>query len=157
MDGRWPYPPIIVYGLPPSANNIRVINWKRKIQFLTEEAKKFRARFLSDFVPNNTALISMLDKDAVYEVFYTFYFPKDEVLNKTYGLGKKDSAKDRYKKMDAENRLKFLSDCLSEAIGIDDSHFFAGGYRKMCCDILPDRVPQIHIYLAPRSPTEFGL
>lgn len=157
MDGRWPYPPIIIYGLPPSANNIRVINWKRRIQFLTKEAQSFRNRFLADFVPNNAAFIATLDKEAVYEVFYTFYFQKDEILNKTYSPGKKDSAKSRYKRMDAENRLKFLSDCLSEAIGIDDSQFFAGGYRKMSCEVLPDKMPQVHIFLAPRDPAEFGI
>jgi len=154
MD-RWPLPPIIFKGLPPSSNNIRVISWKRKIQFLTKEAQNFRSRFLGDVVPNYAHIIRELDKEALYEVFYRFYFAKDSILNKTYGLGKKGSAKSRYKKMDAENRIKFLSDCLSEAIGIDDSHFFAGGYRKMCAQ--PNQEEEVHIYIAPRDPIEFGV
>lgn len=157
LTEAWPWPPIIIPYLPPSANNIRVINWRQKRQFLTEEAQAFERRFLKDFIPNNTAFIAQLDKDAVYEVYYVFYFPRDEVLTKTFGAGKKDSAKSRYKKMDAENRLKFLSDCLSKAVGIDDSQFFAGGYRKMCCDVLPGRMPQIHIWVAPRELSTFGL
>lgn len=35
------------------------------------------------------------------------------------------------KSWDASNRVKSLEDCLAEAIGVDDKHFFAGSYEKI--------------------------
>lgn len=96
--------------------------------------------------------IAKLDREAIYRVWYAFYFPLEEVINKTFGSGKKVSAMTRYKKMDVENRLKLVADALATAIGIDDCQFFEGGHTKMV-----GQPSAVHIFLNSENPARFGL
>jgi len=53
-----------------------------------------------------------------------FYFPKSKLITK----------KNTLKRIDWSNRIKLVHDCLSDAIGVDDSHFISG----YCCKKISD-------------------
>lgn len=151
MDGApqsyWPFKPLIVMGLPPSANNIYV-NVRGRGRFLHKDAKKFQHEMVDQAVRDLEfqSAIDRLDRGLPYEVHYRFFFPLSQLMTKHYG--EKNGAKSRYQKMDVENRLKLVSDTFSTLIGIDDSQFFFGRHDKLC-DRLVGGKPQIHIWFRP--------
>jgi Holliday junction resolvase RusA-like endonuclease len=77
-----------------------------------------------------------------------------DILNKGWFQTPKKAAT-RYKKMDTGNRLKLIHDCLAEAIGVDDSHFFALGAMKAVAQEFQVE-PQVHVFISrmqhPRDP-----
>jgi hypothetical protein len=146
---------ITLFSLPPSSNHIYITARGGK-RFLSEEAKKFKLDTISHIQSNYLPQISLLDREGLYRVWYAFYFPPEDILNMTFGGGKKGSAKTRYKKLDVENRLKLVSDALATAIGIDDCQFFEGGHTKLS-NSLTSGVSQVHIFLTPEDPQRFGL
>jgi hypothetical protein len=97
-----------------------------------------------------------LDRGAVYRVWYAFYFPLEDLLNKTFGSGKQGAAESRYKRMDVENRVKLVADSLATAIGIDDCQFFEGGHSKLSATLVGG-TSQIHVFLTSENPKRFGL
>ena len=132
--------------LPPSSNHIYVTDWRKKIRFLTKEAKAFQRRFSAEVVPHYLNIISSVPPDNgnnIWNVHYSFYFDKDDILNKTFG--EKGGAKSRYKKMDVENRVKLIADCFFKAIGLDDSLVFDEGSSKQVCP--PNLQPHVRIFL----------
>lgn len=149
---------LVIPFLPPSANNIYVTIWKRKQRILSKEAREFKNRFLQEVVPNYIREISTLKRYCMYGVLYRLWFPEDELINTTYS--KKGGAKTWYKRMDIDNRIKLLSDCLSTATDIPDEHFFSVTGQKACINMLkaPHSVsPQIHISLWEEDPEMYGL
>lgn len=146
---------LTIPSLPPSSNHIYV-NARGKGRFLSKEAQKFKIDMISHIQANYLPQISRLDRDGLYRVWYAFYFQPEDILNMTFGKGKKGSAKTRYKKLDVENRLKLVSDALATAIGIDDCQFFEGGHTKLS-NSLTSGVSQIHIFLTPEDPQRFGI
>lgn len=159
QGSRHPYDPqpfVVLPYLPPSSNHIYVNRRGGKGRFLSKEAETFKARTISHIQANCLAKISRLDRTAVYRVWYAFFFPPEEILNASFGSGKKGGAKTRYKRMDVENRLKLVADALATAIGIDDCQFFEGGHTKLSAT-LTSGVPQIHVFLTPEDPRRFGL
>lgn len=149
-------PFVILPFLPPTSNNIYVNARGGKGRFLSPEAKKFKLMAVSHIQSNCLAQIARLDRGAVYRVWYAFFFPIDEILNMTYGNGKKGSAETRYKRMDVENRLKLVADSLATAIGIDDCQFFEGGHTKLSAALVGG-TEQIHVFLTSEDPRRFGL
>lgn len=149
-------PFVVLPFLPPSSNHIYVTRRGGKGRFLSKEAETFKRRTISHIQTYCLAKVSRLDREAVYRVWYAFYFPPEELLNQTFGSGKKGSAKTRYKRMDVENRLKLVADALATAIGIDDCQFFEGGQTKLSAS-LTSGVPQVHIFLTTEDPRRFGL
>lgn len=139
--------------VPPSSNNCYVTIWKKKMRVLTKDAQAFKKKVLTDVVPRYLPDIGKLDKKAIYQVSYRYFFDRDEVLTKTFGA--KNGAESPYKRMDLENRLKLMSDVLSKAIDIDDSQFFAGVQEKYSCTLVGG-IPQVHIFLRKRELREFG-
>lgn len=142
--------------LPPSSNQIYVNGRGGKGRFLSSDAKKFKLQAISHIQTNCMAQITRLDREALYRVWYAFFFPLGELVNKTYGQGKTGSAETRYKRMDVENRLKLVADSLATAIGIDDSQFFEGGHSKLSAALVGG-VTQIQIFLTPVSPASYGV
>ena len=132
---------------PPPSNNIYVTG-RKGIRFLSKEAKAFKAQVVSYIQANCLAAITQLDRTSLYRVWYSFYFLRDDVFNKTFGSGKKDAAESRYKRVDVENRLKLVADALATAIGIDDSQFWEGGHTKL---VSSDNRPRVDIFLMPMS------
>lgn len=155
MD-QYPGPFVVLPFLPPSSNHIYVNGRGGKGRFLSSEAKTFKLRAVSHIQANCLAQISRLDREAIYRVWYAFFFEPEDLLNKSFGSGKKEAAKSRYKRMDVENRLKLVADSLATAIGIDDCQFFEGGHTKLSAALVAG-VPQIHIFLTPENPRRFGL
>lgn len=147
---------IVLPFLPPSSNHIYVGRKGGKGRFLSKEASTFKTRAITHIQSNYLADISRLDREGIYGVWYAFYFPLEDLLNLTFGSGKKGSAKTRYKRLDVENRLKLVSDALATAIGIDDCQFFEGGHTKLSAS-LTSGIPQIHVFLTPQPPSRFGL
>lgn len=154
-EERREQPFIIIPFLPPSSNHIYSTG-RNGIRFLTKEAKKFKTETISLIQREKLSVISKFDPQGIYRVWYAFFFPKEELVNKTWGEGKKDSATNRYKRMDVENRLKLVTDALATAIGIDDSQFFEGGHTKLCSSLTSEK-EQIHIFINQASPDKFGL
>ncbi len=148
-------PFVVIHELPPSSNKIYV-NKRGGGRFMTKEAASFKTRMITQIQVSSMVKIMQLDRGLIYQVWYAFFFPKDELLNISFGSGKKDAAKTRYKRMDVENRLKLVSDALATAIGIDDCQFFEGGHSKMC-DSLVGGQPQVQIFLTPMDPRRVGL
>jgi len=146
---------VILPFLPPTSNNIYSTG-RGGIRFLSKEAKNFKLRAIATIQSECMAKIAKLDREALYQVRYDFYFPHDELVNKTYGSGKQGAAQTRYKRMDVENRIKIVSDSLSTAIGIDDCQFFEGGHRKYSASLVGDK-PQIQIFLTVEDPQKFGI
>jgi Holliday junction resolvase RusA-like endonuclease len=153
MEGEKPL--VVLPFLPPSSNNIYVTN-RQGGRFLSSEAKEFKTRAISFIQSNCLAEIGKLDRNGVYRVWYAFYFPLEDIINKTFGNGKKGAASTLYKKMDVENRVKLVADALATAIGIDDCQFFEGGHTKMS-NSFSNGQSQLSIYLRPDDPSRFGI
>lgn len=156
MAGTHAGPFVILPFLPPSSNQIYVNGRGGKGRFLSKEAATFKRNAVSHIQSNCLAQITNLDRTAIYKVWYAFYFPLEEVINKTFGSGKKGAAETRYKRMDVENRLKLVADSLATAIGIDDCQFFEGGHTKLVATLVGGK-PQIHVFLTSEDPKRFGL
>ena len=72
-----------------------------------------------------------IDQETVYQLDIILYFEKLE--NPGWFKVKRDGergAKTRYKVIDYDNRIKFLQDSLSKAIGIPDDCQIFGGYQE---------------------------
>lgn len=69
--------------------------------------------------------------ETVYEFRISLFFPalENEGWYRTGNDGEKQ-AKTRYKRIDYDNRIKFVQDCLSGSLGIDDSQIFRGLQEK---------------------------
>lgn len=148
-------PFVVLPFLPPSSNNIYATG-RGGIRFLTKEAKAFKLKAISLIQTNCMAKITKLDREAIYQVRYEFYFPQEEIVNKTFGSGKKDAAQSRYKRMDVENRVKLVADSLATAIGIDDCQFFEGGHVKLSSS-LSGGESQVRIFVTAEDPKRFGI
>jgi hypothetical protein len=148
-------PFVILPFLPPTSNHIYVSN-RAGTRFLSSEAKTFKTRAITHIQTECLAHISRLDRGAIYKVWYAFFFAPEDILNMTFGTGKKGSAVTRYKRMDVENRIKLVADALATAIGIDDCQFFEGGHTKLSASLTLG-IPQIHIFLTTEDPRRFGL
>lgn len=117
--------------LPPTTNHIYSTNRYGK-RFLTKEAKKYKTKFISFVAQNHFGEIASLNPNGIYRVKWAFYFPKNAVINLTFG--KKGGAKSRYKKMDITNRTKLIEDALVTALGIDDRQIFETVQKKLIGD-----------------------
>jgi hypothetical protein len=73
--------------------------------------------------------------DSVYRFDTYLYFPslENQGWHQTYSRGKsqgKRKAATRYKKIDVDNRVKFLQDSVMTSLGVDDSQVFVGYQEK---------------------------
>lgn len=152
----WMDPPrrlrIIIPFIPPTSNSIYVTIWKQKRVVKSKEAVAFQNRFLSEVVPKYLPWLSKITSspETIYRVTTHLYLDQWDIFNKGWFLVPKKAAT-RYKKMDTGNRLKLVHDCLSEAIGVDDSHFFCLGADKLVAQEHGVE-PQVHLYLEVTTP-----
>lgn len=136
------------YGeLPPSANKI----YFRGTQ-LRREAREFKERFKQYVNQYHGPAVSMIDPSWIFHVHLDIYFDSVENLNWNR-QDKKNRPKDRYKRIDLDNRIKFLTDCIRDAIAVDDSHFFYGSQRKL----QDSDNPRVELYVYRVDPASFGL
>lgn len=144
----------LITELPPSTN--RLYQRRRGGQIaLTEEAQRFRERIKSVVVNKMGRVMSFpIGPDFIYRFDIVCYF--DALENPGwfeywdrdvhYAKDSKDGkhrkgelkhkrgerkAVTRYKRIDYDNRIKFLQDCVSKSIGIlDDAQIFVGYQEK---------------------------
>lgn len=135
--------------MPPSTNKLYQKRRGGGLA-LSETAKKFE-RGVKKVIAANSEMMSAfpVDPELVYQFELALYFEKLEnpgwfdVWSKD-GYYTKDSkdgkhkkgelkhragerkAKTRYKRVDYDNRIKFLQDCIAKSVGIDDSQIFRG-------------------------------
>lgn len=161
--------------LPPSTN--KLYQRRRGGQLaLTKEAVTYRDR-VTDIVGQQFFVSSPipLGEEAVYRFSIILYFPALEnpgwfekwAYNVAYSKDSKDGkhkkgdlkhragerkAKTRYKVVDYDNRIKFLQDCVSKAVGIpNDSQIFCG-YQEKRED--PDD-PRAEVVISVEDPQRF--
>jgi Holliday junction resolvase RusA-like endonuclease len=117
---------IIFNELPPTSNKIYFGGTR-----LTATATKYAEDFAKYVAQNHLHEVSTMDSGAVYAVHLRFYF--DKLTNDSWNnpkLPPSKRAKSRYKRIDLDNRIKLLTDCIRDAIGVDDCQFFAGSQEK---------------------------
>jgi hypothetical protein len=144
---------VVVNLIPPSSNHCYRIN-KWGGMSLTKKGEAFKKKFIEAVVGPNLPTISNIQQfknDWVFTSWVVVYFHPDEVLNRTYH--QKNGTDERYKRMDAENRLKLISDAWASAIGIDDKHFFRVIVDKANC--MPG-LPRVEVRLYKVHPANFG-
>lgn len=143
---------------PPSSNHC-YFNNRYGGRTKTDEARAFEHRFIQlahQQLPEISAFLRGHQDDSVYSVTYQFYFPHDDLINRTFGDGTKRAAETRYKRVDAENRNKLVSDSLAKALGKDDMLFFEVRTLKMSANLVHG-VPQIWIWVERKDHTFFGV
>lgn len=132
----------MTFGLPPSVNALYQKRRGGQVA-LTDEAREFREKVKRVVVDNLHRIKIPLDQETVYEFTMRAYFEKLENpgwfetwgqdtyvargKNKGQLLGKagERKAQSRYKRIDVDNRIKFLQDCVIKSVGImDDCQVF---------------------------------
>ena len=140
--------------LPPSTNKLYQRRRGGQIA-LTDEAQRFRERVKEVVVNQMGRVMSFpIDPEFIYRCDIVCYFDslenpgwfEFEEDDRYYTRDSKDrkhrkgelkaragerKAVTRYKRIDYDNRIKFLQDCVSKSIGIpDDSQIFVGHQEK---------------------------
>jgi hypothetical protein len=131
--------------LPPSTNNL--YQRRRGGQLaLTDTAQRLRIRVKQAVVDRLGKVMAFpTDPELIYRFDMIAYFESlenpgwfERYGKDTYGRSGElkhhkgeRKAKTRYKRIDVDNRIKFLQDCVSKAIGIpDDAQIFVGYQEK---------------------------
>lgn len=135
--------------IPPSLNaTYKVGKWGSF--YKDEKAVAFKEDFISWAKEHWFEEINKVKRDT-YDVFHlhiNFYFHKADLINERYGKDKR--IKSPYKRLDLDNRIKTLQDCLSGVLGIDDTRIFS-----LSCNKLVDRDERIEIYLEKVSISDY--
>lgn len=133
--------------LPPSSNKIYFRGTS-----LRREAREFKERFKQFAAQYHGPAISQIDPSWLFYLHLDVFFESVENANWNDPNPKK-RPKDRYKRIDLDNRIKFLTDCVRDAMAIDDSHIFQSGQRKF----QDAACPRVEVYVFRVDPTQFGL
>jgi hypothetical protein len=102
--------------LPPSTNHAYTADMYGK-RTLTVEGKKFKRETKAIVAGKNARIIVGIKPNKPYLIVARFFFK--ELENRGWAKGKTDN---RYKTLDATNRIKLLEDALGESIGVNDSN-----------------------------------
>ncbi len=152
---------IVIPFLPPTSNHIYV-NRHGGGRFLSTEAAAWKNRFsqqvIAPYLMQIQSFCKTVDDDpsSVLALWMTFYFPREDLLNTTFGTGKKSAAVTRYKKMDVQNRIKLVTDAVVKALALDDSLNFREVHDKCCADMVGGD-PGICIRMTKVEPHWFGI
>jgi Holliday junction resolvase RusA-like endonuclease len=153
---------LVIPFLPPSSNHIYVNRPGGHGRFLSKEAEAWKNRFsqqvLAPYMAPIQSFGATIDRDpySVLELWMAFFFPPEDLLNMTYGTGKKGAAKTFFKKMDVQNRIKLVTDAVVKAIALDDSLNFREIHDK-CSNELVGGHSGVCIRLRKRDPAQFGI
>lgn len=135
--------------LPPSSNHIYI-----RGTILSATAREYAERFSMHFVRTYGHLSDTFAPEDTIAVHIKFFF--DSVENKTFmnpDVAPSKRAKTRYKRIDLDNRVKLLTDCMRDAIGVDDSHIFLASQEKH----QDSAKPRVEITITTIDPREFGI
>lgn len=142
---------LVFAGLPPTSNHIFV-----KGHILTREARDYAEQFSKEMVRYQHLIHQMNESaDVVYGVHLRFYM---NLVNESWNnpsVAPSKRAKSRYKKIDLDNRVKLITDCVRDAIAVDDSHIFAASQEKH--HVLPGPQEHVEIMVHEVDPRLFGL
>ena len=119
--------------VPPSANAAYRSQRRRQkgksitIRTLTEEGKKYKNETKSHLVRTYPEQMKIFEPNVPYVLVVEFVFRgRDSLYSKGWNdPNVKKSVENRYKALDAGNRLKLFEDALAAAAGVDDRHNFA--------------------------------
>lgn len=92
---------------------------------LTAHGKRYKSETTATLVRDYPTDLKFFESNKGYGILIVLFMPT--VLNK----GWPETAKTRYKKLDASNRVKLLEDALIDATGIDDSQFLLPMIAKL--------------------------
>lgn len=92
---------------------------------LTAEGKKFKSDATSHLTQKYAFLLKGVVPDKPYAIY--FRFTMKDLTNETWPK----TAKTRYKKTDATNRIKLMEDVLADVTAVDDSHYFTVAASKV--------------------------
>lgn len=135
--------------MPPSANKIYF-----RGSILTPASRKFAESFSKHVAQNHLHQLNDIDPKSLYAVHLRFYF--ETVINASFDnpkIAESKRAKNRYKRFDLDNRIKLLTDCVRDAIGVDDCQFFELTQEKH----QDPKDPRIEIMIKKVDPKDFGL
>lgn len=114
--------------LPPTVNHAYATVKGRRI--LTTVGRVYKRSVIEIIVREiDTITDGFWTQCAPMSLEIELFFP--ELENKGWSSGK---SKSRYKQIDASNRVKLIEDAVSEALGVDDRHFFDVIVRKRVRD-----------------------
>jgi Holliday junction resolvase RusA-like endonuclease len=140
--------------LPPSTNKLyQRVRGGRVV--LTKEARVFRERLHEKMVAELPKLSSFpVGPEVLYRFDTILFFQSLE--NRGWGQfytkgdnkGKRKAAT-RYKKIDVDNRVKFLQDSVMTSLGVDDSQVFVG-YQEKHEDSVRPRA-EVKLVVVPRD------
>lgn len=153
--------------IPPSDNAIREVGYrfvggKRKaVITYTKEATNFKealVRYIgSAYFAEVQAFVRGHRPTMVYQLSLVLSFPASQILNKGWlevsRTGEK-GAQSPYKRVDTMNRRKLVEDCLSEALGIDDSLFWEGSAVKL---VNTEDASRLDMILEEMDPLHYGV
>jgi Holliday junction resolvase RusA-like endonuclease len=135
--------------LPPSSNRIYFRGTS-----LTRHAREYAEAFAAYAAQHHLHEINKLNPNGIYAFHLRFFF--ETLVTSSWNnpaVTPSKRAKDRYKRLDLDNRIKLLTDCVRDAIDIDDSRVFAGSQEKH----MDPGNPRVEIYVQEVNPDDFGI
>ena len=129
---------VIELNMPPSVNRL-YRRGQHGMVILTDEARAYHEHVKQVISDKYLHLLNRfpIHPEIVYGFSITLYFSAIENPGwfEFYTKGKQKGerkAKTRYKRVDIDNRVKFLQDTVTKTVGIpDDSQIFVGHQRKV--------------------------
>lgn len=103
--------------IPPSLNHayMTIRKGKKSLRILTKEGRKFQKEARAYLAMEYPSELAKFEKNSTYLLFIRFHIA---CTNKTWP----ETAANRYKKLDASNRVKLLEDVIADVTAVDDSH-----------------------------------
>ncbi len=112
------------FPMPPSANSLykNIASGRAKTEKYLQYEQQVKIWTYKYGYQLTTARLYIQDRNPgeVFHLERTFYFHQESILTK----------KMTPKKNDTSNRIKALDDVLGQLLGIDDSHFWDGEFKK---------------------------
>lgn len=135
---------------PPSSNKLYFRNrlTKHAVKY-AEDFSKFMVQHYGEFLRPG-----VFSPEKVYALHLHFYF--ETIVNETWNnpeVKPSKRAKERYKHFDLDNRIKLLTDCVRDFIGVDDSHVLESGQQKH----MDPGNPRIEIYIFDVMERDYGV
>lgn len=129
--------------IPPSLNSLYGVNNKRV--YMHSHGKAYKAAFLEWCKDNLFKEISKLkiDEYDCFSLHVTIYFPLEDLVNDKYG--KDGRVKSPFKRVDIDNRIKLLQDCVAVLIGGDDKQIFNIDFTKKVAKTAKEKRVDIRI------------
>lgn len=129
--------------IPPSINSSYGVS--NKHIYTHTHVKAYKSAFLEWSKDNLFKEISKLKIDP-YDCFslkVVIYFPLDDIVNPKYG--KDGRIKSPFKRLDIDNRIKLLQDCVALIIGGDDKQIFTVNFTKKVAKTAKEKRVEIEI------------